>query len=251
MPAVVYKIKNIVNGRCYVGSSEHIAKRISTHKYYLRHGIHDNVILQCDWDKYGEDNFKFSHVKQVFDMTLLLTREQYWMNELKAVELGYNLSPTAGNQLGFRHSEETKQVISQKSKERALTLFTAEVRDKIRQSKLGHEVSLETRQKIREKLLGKSYITEEGRQRISESHRGKQRALGYKHTTEAKQRIGSHFQGSKNSRAKLTEADVIEIKKCLKNYRHGMLSELARKYGTSTHNIAHIRDGKSWKQIQV
>ena len=60
----IYRIKNLVNEKCYYGSSKNIQKRWKTHLNQLRNKKHINCILQRAWDKYGEDNFVFEIVEK-------------------------------------------------------------------------------------------------------------------------------------------------------------------------------------------
>lgn len=55
----VYQILNIVNNKCYVGSSTNYSKRKSRHIAGLKSGRHHSIKLQRAWDKYGGDNFRF------------------------------------------------------------------------------------------------------------------------------------------------------------------------------------------------
>lgn len=56
----IYKIKNIVNGKTYIGSSTDVKKRWRDHKWYLKNNLHHNSHLQNAVNKYGLDNFEFS-----------------------------------------------------------------------------------------------------------------------------------------------------------------------------------------------
>jgi group I intron endonuclease len=60
MVAAVYEIKNIVNGKFYIGSSANYERRIRVHKTELRCNRHHNPHLQAAWLKYGESTFKFA-----------------------------------------------------------------------------------------------------------------------------------------------------------------------------------------------
>jgi group I intron endonuclease len=60
----IYRIKNLVNEKCYYGSSKNIQKRWKTHLNQLRNKKHINCILQNAWNKYGEDNFIFEIVEE-------------------------------------------------------------------------------------------------------------------------------------------------------------------------------------------
>jgi group I intron endonuclease len=60
----IYRIKNLVNEKCYYGSSKNIEKRWKTHLNQLKNKKHINIILQRAWNKYGEDNFIFEIVEE-------------------------------------------------------------------------------------------------------------------------------------------------------------------------------------------
>lgn len=56
----VYIIRNTVNMKCYIGSSENIHRRWYGHKDTARRGRHHSSLFQEEWDVYGEDAFHFS-----------------------------------------------------------------------------------------------------------------------------------------------------------------------------------------------
>jgi group I intron endonuclease len=73
----IYRIKNLVNGKCYYGSSKQIEKRFDRHKRELKNDIHINCILQKAWNKYGENNFLFEVVEECNINVLLETEQKY------------------------------------------------------------------------------------------------------------------------------------------------------------------------------
>ena len=110
----IYKITNIKNNRYYIGSSVNINKRWLTHKRLLNKGEHENNFLQNSWDKHGEESFVFEVLEVVSELSNLLIREQYYLDLIKPFnkETTFNLCETAGNMLGFRHTNETKEKMS-------------------------------------------------------------------------------------------------------------------------------------------
>lgn len=60
-PAIsgVYKIENLKNHKCYIGSSNNVQRRLQTHKRELDAGSHNNRLLQHEYDKYGASSFTF------------------------------------------------------------------------------------------------------------------------------------------------------------------------------------------------
>ena len=64
MPAAIYEIKNIKNGKVYIGCSTTYPRRWYTHKFNLRKGIHVNKHLQEDYNTFGLEAFEFSVVEE-------------------------------------------------------------------------------------------------------------------------------------------------------------------------------------------
>lgn len=116
----VYKIVNLISGKCYVGSAVNLKSRERDHFRDLTAGKHTNQKLQRAWSKYGASAFTFVVIERL-QSNALIEREQHWMDVLNAVRGGYNISPVAGSQLGFRHTEDARRrmSISQTGKKRA------------------------------------------------------------------------------------------------------------------------------------
>ena len=89
----IYMILNLVNNKCYVGSSKNIKSRKYQHTKELRDGVHHNSHLQASWNRYGEDKFLFTVLEKVIDKADLHDRELYWMQVKQSLdrEFGYNL----------------------------------------------------------------------------------------------------------------------------------------------------------------
>lgn len=92
----VYRIKNLINGKCYYGSSKNIEKRFSRHKKELINKIHGNCILQRAWDKYGENSFIFEVVEEC-ELDTLLQLEQKYLN--KDAEYNIGIKSNGGDNL--------------------------------------------------------------------------------------------------------------------------------------------------------
>jgi group I intron endonuclease len=75
----IYRIRNVINGKCYYGSSKNIEKRWVRHKNDLNKNKHINCILQRAWEKYGEDNFIFEVVEEC-EVNMLFQIEQKYID---------------------------------------------------------------------------------------------------------------------------------------------------------------------------
>lgn len=109
MASGIYQIENRINGKRYIGSAVRLSHRRKQHLSDLRCGRHCNPHLQAAFDKYGEHEFAFEVLGQVPSDNLIV-REQHYLDTLGPE---YNIAPTAGNQLGYRHSQETRRKISE------------------------------------------------------------------------------------------------------------------------------------------
>ena len=110
--ALIYKIKNLINGDFYIGSTQNLNKRYYTHLNHIRTNKNTCVKLIRAVNKYGEENFSFEIIEKC-SVEDLLNREQYYLDFLNPK---YNISKKAGSNLGIKRTEETKlkKSISQK-----------------------------------------------------------------------------------------------------------------------------------------
>lgn len=107
----IYQILNLVNAKFYIGSATDFNLRWSQHKWELKNNCHGNTHLQFAWNKYGESSFEFIII-EICDKDKLLEREQFWIDNLKACELGYNIRQTAKSNLGLKWTDAHKEKIS-------------------------------------------------------------------------------------------------------------------------------------------
>lgn len=103
MSAGVYQIV-APSGRRYIGSAVNFDSRWRVHRHHLRKGTHHSMPLQAAWNKYG------SQLR--FEKLLICNRENVVFYEQIAIDGLHpemNVSPTAGNSLGYKHTPETKE----------------------------------------------------------------------------------------------------------------------------------------------
>ena len=146
MKSGVYQIRNIANGKCYVGSAKRIASRWRDHKKGMIEKTHSRK-LQNALNKYGDENFEF-HILEYCLPEHMIEREQYWIDFLDSYRNGYNSRKNAKNNLGLKHSIEARKKMSGVHKGK---ITSAETRLKISKAKKGKTAkphSMETRQKM-------------------------------------------------------------------------------------------------------
>lgn len=145
--AGIYAIIDIINNKFYVGSSINLKHRWGVHLSELNNNKHNNKYFQRVWNKYGQENFIFTIIEYIKDKNDLIKREQYWIDELNVCDfkIGYNLSPSAGNQLGIKRSKETKAKLSKLHKGKKKS---KEHIEKMRINQTGKKYSEETKLKM-------------------------------------------------------------------------------------------------------
>lgn len=219
---VIYKIRNVVNQKFYVGSTINMKERTRTHRNRLRGNRHHSSHLQAAWNKYGEECFVFEVVEYVASVDALQVAEDVWLAEHVGQPYCYNKSrysdtpmrgirtedhPCFGRvrpaeevaaisasvkklyeggfdpRTGKRHTEETKAAIS------------AKVQAALAEGRSGKFIpSEETRKRMSQALKGnqnaKGHVrTEVHRQKLSEANKGNQNWLGKRHTDESKAKM--------------------------------------------------------------
>lgn len=85
----VYIIKNLVNGKVYIGQTRNLVEdRWQLHISQLRRNKHYNHDLQKDWNKYGKDAFSFSLLECVKE-EVIGKYEKMWIEAYK--DICYNI----------------------------------------------------------------------------------------------------------------------------------------------------------------
>lgn len=167
----LYKITNVVDGKAYVGTTDNIKRRWGQHKLPSSRCLYVRNAIQ----KHGVNNFTFETLE------VCVSKESASNFEIAAIKgfntrapNGYNLSEGGEGSVGYAHSKETKQRMSEKNR-----------------GQHNHN-------------FGK-HLSEETKQRIGRANRGKQR------TKEARRKMSEAKKGSKNpSFGKLQSRDMIQ-----------------------------------------
>jgi len=124
----------LVSGKSYVGSATNLGKRLYNYynaKYLMRD---DYMIINRALLKYGYSNF-ILEILEYCEPSKCIDREQYYIDLLKPE---YNILPTAGSSLGFKHSEETLAKMSGVNNPNFGKILSEETRAKIAAAKKGN-----------------------------------------------------------------------------------------------------------------
>jgi len=238
---IIYKATS-PDGKVYIGQTTRtLAARKSDHKVRAKKKDLRTSFQLAILEHGGVNAFIWEQIDQSENREELDAKEKYWIDFYNSMdpEKGYN------NQDGGIHyspSVEHRRKLSESQKGEKGNMFgkhpSAETRRKM--SKAHKDISPEVRQKRNEArseaLKGKKNhnfgrdFSPEHRQKLSESHIGIQR-------------------GENSPTAKLTEADVREIKTALAN--GGTCASLARNYGVNRTAISLIKHGKTWAWLKI
>ena len=201
---VIYKATNKINGKCYIGQTKNLGRRIRDH-------IRDkkSVISQAI-RKYGVVNFKWCILEICFSQEELNEKEQWYIKHFNSFgESGYNLTIGGENpplrcgtfeelygdekakelkhnlkirNKGKKVSEETKIKISEANKK-----YFKENTDSF--LKRYSPITEETKKRMSEWQIGRK-MSKETRNKMSETHKGdKNHFFGKHHTEESKNKI--------------------------------------------------------------
>ena len=205
----IYQIKNLVNGKIYIGSSVNIARRWREHKTELRKDRHGNIYLQRSWNKYGEEEFEFSVLLLLNKKDNLIIKEQEYLDTLCPE---YNLAYKAGASMkGKRHTNETKKKMSNSSKGDKNGFF-------------GKRHTKESIKKISKAGEGRIFSLE-AREKLSKLHRGE----NHYHTT-------------------LTNDSVVKIRDLWKIGKYTQV-EIGKMFGVNNKIINNIINYRTWKHV--
>ena len=200
----VYCIRNILNGKRYIGSTGvSFRRRWRSQRQSLRRNEHRNKHLNRAWEQCGESSFVFEVLEYIDDVNCLLA-EAKWMNHYKSSDqsYGYNTMPVPGSAQNYKHSEETKARMSIQRRGRPGHPMPEDHKARLNALRIGKPRSIETRTKISAALIGRK-LPSETRAKMSEAR------TGLKRTDESKQRMSNAQRGKRHTpeaRAKMSAA---------------------------------------------
>lgn len=234
-PSGIYEIRNVVNGKRYVGSAVDFGNRWRQHAQSLNRGDHHSRALQRAWDRYSPRAFQFNKLLVCAKEDLIL----YEQTLMDALDPEYNCAPKAGSQLGFKHppesrakmsasrrkdfspmkgkthSDAVKAKISESRKGKGGGPRTPERLAKISAALKGRTVSPEMRARISATLKGHKQSAEQIEKRMQKI-RGRKMPPGFAEKASARMTgvklSEEHSMNIGRSKAKLTDEQVREIR---------------------------------------
>lgn len=160
MSGGIYRIRNTLNGRFYIGSTKSFYNRFKSHQSILRLDKHFNAYLQNDYNKCGVEYFVYEIVEIMDELENRTEVEKCYLEELyDGKDLCYNIVKDPTQNLFIQASEETRKKMSDNLKRK---WEDKECRDKMLEKirlnglkQRGKIVSQETRDKLSLAATGK------------------------------------------------------------------------------------------------
>ena len=166
---IIYKAFNKVNNKPYIGqTTDSLSERISKHFYkgHIERGS-DKSIFHKALIKYGYENFEWAIICEGESKDDLNEKEMLYIKQFGSHYkdgFGYNMTYGGESSAGFRHSDESKRKMSEKSKGRPSVRkgkkgpsLSAETRKKMSLARRGLLLSEKTKEKLRLANIGKRH----------------------------------------------------------------------------------------------
>lgn len=225
----IYKATNTINQKIYIGFDSSWPTRQQQHLMESAGpNPDDGSVFHKAIRKYGPDAFIWEVLCQSRDGNHLLNEmEGYFIRLYNSHYLdghGYNMTYGGEGTLGRVHTEETRKKMSEKKKNRQLTVKEREAIRRLNESKrgvpqteehkqkrsaalMGHETPQETREKISKSLAGKKKgpLLEETKRKISLANTGRPSSLKGKPQSEELIKKRTHSQ-TKKTKKKISQA---------------------------------------------
>lgn len=206
---IIYKATS-PSGKVYIGQTvRSLLRRKSYHKFRALKGDKRSAFQTALLDE-GFSNFQWDEIDSAENQTELDAKEIFLIAHYKADNPEFGFNFQVGGKSGKFGKP-----------------MPEEHRKKISEARMGHPVTAESRRRMSE---AQRNMSPEKRQKINIAKKGVQ-------------------AGEKNPAAKLTEAQVREIKIALANGESGR--SLGRKYKVSKSIIADIKHGRSWSHVKA
>lgn len=105
----IYIIECTITGERYVGSSEDVDRRWSTHRSQLKRGIHHSPLLQARWKEHGAESLSY-RVVEIVASEILIERETEY---IKSGDFACNAAfPMRNPMKGRMHSPASLELMS-------------------------------------------------------------------------------------------------------------------------------------------
>lgn len=161
---IIYRITNLLNGKCYIGQDS------KNNPKYFGSGVYIKRAIK----KYGKDNFRKDILQYCKDVEELNKQESFWIKKINTfVPNGYNVKD--GGKGGGGCAEETKIKISNANMGRKISEEAKQKISIFNKKRFDNE-----EERLRISVATKKGMTEEVRKKISDKKMGVPRSTYHK-----------------------------------------------------------------------
>lgn len=226
----IYKITNNINGHSYIGQSIHVEERFKEHKKPYNWNKEKNKLLYIAFQKYGLENFSFDIIEECQPNQLDI-KEQYWIDYYNTYQNGYNLTTGGETNYGENHPGHklTKQDV-------------INIRTRYANLERKKDVYLLYNQRIGQSGFSKIWNGQTWKEIMPEVYTKENKEYHLHDTANI---------GSQNSRARLTQQDVKNIRLRRKNGEN--MSKVYEDYKDklTKGSFSNVWTYQNWKNIIV
>lgn len=113
---IIYLVTNLINDKKYVGQTYTLFESRKRRHYKNAFVYNQPFTFYNALRKYGKENFKWEIIEKDIEISLLDEREIYWIKFYDSHTNGYNMTDGGRTVKGYKHTEESKNKIRQKTK---------------------------------------------------------------------------------------------------------------------------------------
>lgn len=214
----IYIIKCLKNGKCYVGQTKNVYRRLREHKRDLEKNISHNPLMQADYNKYGLDAFDYEILYESDEN--LDEKEREYIQKYRELNSCYNIF--SGGLTSFSATKEFKEAVSKRFK--------------------GIKHSEESKKKHSESTKRQWAECEGYAEKMSNNARNQWKNEEYR-----KIMLEAHLGKPNKGASKLSADDVINARK---RYANGeKISELAKEHGVKYDAMYKAVHKVTWRYI--
>lgn len=163
---IIYKITNLTNNKMYIGqTTQSLKERMRCHLKDYK----NNLPIDVDLHKLGIENFKIEQIDEAKTKNELDEKEIYYIKLYNTkYPIGYNLSDGGSTTKGYHHRQESKDKMRNAKRKCGKKISEAYMGEG--NPFYGKKHSEESKQKMSEKRKGFKHLTEEQIANLKKSH---------------------------------------------------------------------------------
>jgi group I intron endonuclease len=166
----IYVFTNVYNNKKYVGQSINPSARYHQH---FKDAKNRDYLFYRAIRKYGKYGFTFEIIEENIPLINIHERERFWIKHLNSKKpFGYNLTDGGEGTFGYNHTDEAKLKMSMNSSHKGTWIRSDEHKQQMSERSKNRIISNETRNKIAKSRKGK-LLSEETKEKISKILKGR------------------------------------------------------------------------------